>query len=122
MTDDEYEREQAAKDLARQRVGFSATGVGAAYLGRADRDPRFAPPPGWRGVVVVSDGSDSLVHLLVTAESKPRHADVDPDALAAAIEALAASGGIEHLRRLTQEGPGLRLEAHAQNALPSIFG
>jgi hypothetical protein len=72
-------------------------------------------------VVVVSDGPGSLVQLLVVAESKSRHSDVDGGALAEAIEDLAANGGIEHLLRLTQGGPGLQLELHAPGALQSIF-
>jgi len=62
--DDEYERRQAVKDQARQRASTSSTGVSAAYMGLAARDPMLPPPSGWRGVVVVSDRSpDSLVHL-----------------------------------------------------------
>ena len=93
-----------------------------AYLGHAYRDPRVAPPPGWRGVVAVSEGPGSLVELLVTAESGSRHAPVDEEALAAAIEGLAVDGGIEHLRRLTQEGPGLLdSKVHVPDSLPHIF-
>ncbi len=71
--------------------------------------------------MAVSEGPGSLVELLVTAESGSRHAPVDEEALAAAIEGLAVDGGIEHLRRLTQEGPGLRLEVHVPDSLPHIF-
>ncbi len=119
--DDEYKREQAAKARAQGRASTSATGVGAAYLGRADRDPHALPPPGWRGVVVVSEGSDSLVELLVTAESQERFAEIEEDALASAIESLAGDGGIEGLRRLTQAGPGLQLEVQLPGALSDIF-
>jgi hypothetical protein len=121
MADSEYERKQAAKALARRRVATSATGVGAAYFGPAHRDPRFPPPPGWRGVVVVRDGPETLVHLLVPAESQSRHAEVDREALAAAIQELAANGGIERLQLLTQDAPGLQLEVHAANALRNTF-
>ena len=122
MDDDEYDREQAAKAAARERASTSATGVGASYLGPAARDPRFPRPPHWQGVVVASDGSpDSLVLLLVTATSKSRYAKVDHVALAAAIERLAAGGGVEQLQRLLKGDHGLELEVHAPDALTGIF-
>ncbi|MDQ4065894.1 MAG: hypothetical protein M3161_07600 [Actinomycetota bacterium] len=123
MTHDDFAARLAkAEARARSRL-MPSRRVGVAYVGPAARDPREAPPSEWRGVVVATDGAN--VHeLLVVAPGVSRHAELDEEALADAIERLAADAGtdpLKELREATQAGPGLRLDIHASDLLRAIF-
>jgi hypothetical protein len=115
--------DQAATDRARQRAAENPAGVGVAYKGRARRDPRFPPEPGWRGVATIAGTGGELHHTLISAEPVSRHADVDEHAFATALERILGDRPFERLPELLAEGGdgGIRLHVHAPDEMSAIF-